>query len=387
MSSSRTFVRAFFSFLYDSLFAFRLTFLSRTLTRASCCSSVCASAPHTHRTGAWTARPGGLSPTLLLPLVMWVSDVAHAQDMPLSVSKAPTPVPAALRSAASTPDSETLTAPGVHLTLGKSQVLALPETATRLSIGNPEVADVLMINPREVYLLGKKPGTTNLFVWSANGKTTLRNVDVQVDVESLNQRLRQLVPEADTVQVQALAEHLVLSGQIADAMKAQRLVQLSEAFNGGRKVVNLLRVMGGQQVMLEVKVAEVSKTLLEQLGVNMDVARTAGGTSIQLLSQLLSTGSSSLSFTRPDGRTNVTVTADMKRGLVKVLAEPTITAISGQEGSFLAGGKIFIPVPQSSSSGGTVITLEEKEFGVGLRFFPTVLEDGVINLRVTPEVN
>lgn len=387
MSSSRTFVRAFFSFLYDSLFAFRLTFLSRTLNRASCCSSVCASVPHTHRTGAWTARTGGLSPTLLVPLVMWVSDVAHAQDMPLSVSKAPTPVPAALRSAASTPDSETLTAPGVHLTLGKSQVLALPETATRLSIGNPEVADVLMINPREVYLLGKKPGTTNLFVWSANGKTTLRNVEVQVDVESLNQRLRQLVPEADTVQVQALAEHVVLSGQIADAMKAQRLVQLSEAFNGGRKVVNLLRVMGGQQVMLEVKVAEVSKTLLEQLGVNMDVARTAGGTSIQLLSQLLSTGSSSLSFTRPDGRTNVTVTADMKRGLVKVLAEPTITAISGQEGSFLAGGKIFIPVPQSSSSGGTVITLEEKEFGVGLRFFPTVLEDGVINLRVTPEVS
>jgi pilus assembly protein CpaC len=77
----------------------------------------------------------------------------------------------------------------------------------------------------------------------------------------------------------------------------------------------------------------------------------------------------------------------MKKGLVKVLAEPTITAINGQEGSFLAGGKIFIPVPQTSSSGGTVITLEEKEFGVGLRFLPTVLEDGVINLRVTPEVS
>ena len=200
MSSSRTFVRALFSFLYDSLFAYCLAFLSRPLTRASCCTSLCASAPHTHRSGGWTARTGGLSPTLLLPLVMWVSDVTHAQDISLSVSKAPNPVPAALRSAASTPDSETLTAPGVHLTLGKSQVLALPETATRLSIGNPEVADVLMINPREVYLLGKKPGTTNLFVWSANGKTTLRNVEVQVDVESLNQRLRQLVPEAETVQ-------------------------------------------------------------------------------------------------------------------------------------------------------------------------------------------
>jgi len=147
-------------------------------------------------------------------------------------------------------------------------------------------------------------------------------------------------------------------------------------------------VMGGQQVMLEVKVAEVSKTLLEQLGVNMDVARTAGGTSIQLLSQLLSTGSSSLSFTRPDGRTNVTVTADMKRGLVKVLAEPTITAISGQTGSFLAGGKIFIPVAQDNGvAGGRSITLEEKEFGVSVKFTPTVLGNGRINLRVRPEVS
>jgi pilus assembly protein CpaC len=77
----------------------------------------------------------------------------------------------------------------------------------------------------------------------------------------------------------------------------------------------------------------------------------------------------------------------MKKGLVKVLAEPTITAVSGQEGSFLAGGKIYIPVPQANASGGTTITLEEKEFGVGLRFLPTVLEDGLINLRVTPEVS
>lgn len=275
----------------------------------------------------------------------------------------------------------------MQLTLGKSLVLKLPETATRLSIGNPEVADVMMINSREVYLLGKKPGTTNLFVWTASGKTTLRNIDVRVDVDALHQRLRQLVPDTESVQVEALADHVVLSGHVGDAIKAQRLVHLSEAFNGGRKVVNLLRVLGGQQVMLEVKVAEVSKTLLEQLGVNMDVTRTAGGTSINLLSQLLTSGSSSLSFVRADGRTNVTVTADMKRGLVKVLAEPTITAISGQEGSFLAGGKIFIPVPQSSTTGGTVITLEEKEFGVGLRFSPTVLEDGVIHLRVTPEVS
>lgn len=287
----------------------------------------------------------------------------------------------------SLPSGNVVTAAGVQLTVGKSSVLRLPETATRLSIGNPEVADVMLINPREVYLLGKKPGTTNLFVWTPSGSTTIRDVDVHVDVHHLQARLKRFVPSAESLQVEALSDRIVLSGQVSDALKAQRLVHLSEAFNSGVKVINLLRIDGAQQVMLEVKVAEVSKTLLEQIGVDLDITRTTGGTSIRFLSQLLSSGSSSISFTRPDGRTSVTVNADMKKGLVKVLAEPTITAINGQEGSFLAGGKIFIPVPQTSSSGGTVITLEEKEFGVGLRFLPTVLEDGVINLRVTPEVS
>jgi pilus assembly protein CpaC len=315
-----------------------------------------------------------------------MTPLADAQDTSPATTRPSAPSAATTHPPATT-DSDIIHATGLHLTQGKSTVLKLPETATRLSVGNPEVADVMLVNPREVYLLGKKPGTTNLFVWTASGRTTMRPVDVQVDVDALHHRLRQLMPSADGVTVEALADHVVLSGQVSDAMKVQRLVQLSEAFNGGRKVVNLLRVSGSQQVMLEVKVAEVSKTLLEQLGVDMNVTRTVGGTSINLLSQLLSAGSSTLTFTRPDGRTQVTVNADMKRGLVKVLAEPTITAIHGQEGSFLAGGKIFIPVPQSSTTGGTVITLEEKEFGVGLRFLPTVLEDGIIHLRVTPEVS
>jgi pilus assembly protein CpaC len=170
-------------------------------------------------------------------------------------------------------------------------------------------------------------------------------------------------------------------------MKVQRLMALTQAFNGDKKVINLLRVHGTQQVMLEVKVAEVSKTLLDELGVDMNLTRTIGNTSVNLLSQLLSAGSTAVTAARANGLSTITLTAEMKKGLVKVLAEPTITAISGQEGSFLAGGKIFIPVPQTSASGGTTITLEEKEFGVGLRFLPTVLEDGLINLRVTPEVS
>ena len=278
-------------------------------------------------------------------------------------------------------------APPLRLTAGKSMLLQLSENAARLSVGNPDVADVMLINPREIYLLGKKSGHTNLLVWTAQGGTTLRDINVGADIDSLHAKLREYVPSAENLRVDSVADTLVLSGRVSDGMKVQRLMALTEAFNGNKKVINLLRVHGTQQVMLEVKVAEVSKTLLDELGVDMNLTRTIGNTSVNLLSQLLSAGSTALTAARANGLSTITLTAEMKKGLVKVLAEPTITAVSGQEGSFLAGGKIYIPVPQANANGGTTITLEEKEFGVGLRFLPTVLEDGLINLRVTPEVS
>lgn len=275
----------------------------------------------------------------------------------------------------------------LRLTTGKSMLLQLPENAARLSVGNPEVADVMLINPREIYLLGKKTGLTNLLVWTAEGSTTLRDIAVGTDTDALHSKLREYVPSAENLRVENVADTLVVSGRVSDGMKVQRLMALTEAFNNGKKVINMLRVHGTQQVMLEVKVAEVSKTLLDELGVDLNLTRSIGNTSVNLLSQFLSEGATAVTATRANGRSTITLTAEMKKGLVKVLAEPTITAVSGQEGSFLAGGKIFIPVPQTSATGGTTITLEEKEFGVGLRFFPTVLEDGLINLRVTPEVS
>jgi pilus assembly protein CpaC len=266
-------------------------------------------------------------------------------------------------------------------------LLQLPESAARLSVGNPDVADVVLINPREIYLLGKKPGLTNLLVWTAQGSTTLRDIAVGTDTDTLYAKLREYVPSAENLRVDSLADSVVLSGRVADGMKVQRLMSLTQAFHGNQKVINLLRVHGTQQVMLEVKVAEVSKTLLDELGVDVNLTRSFGSTSVNMLSRLLSAGSTDLTAARANGLTTVTLTAEMKRGLVKVLAEPTITAVSGQEGSFLAGGKIYIPIPQTNAAGGTTITLQEKEFGVGLKFLPTVLEDGLINLQVTPEVS
>jgi pilus assembly protein CpaC len=273
-------------------------------------------------------------------------------------------------------------APLVTATVGKSTLLKLPAPAARISVGNPAVADVILLNPREIYLLGKAIGTTNLILWSKTGESTV--VDVVVEGTSMLQaKLQQLLPGEKNIKVSTAADSLVLTGVVSDAVKADRAMGLAEAY-AGKKVVNMLQVAAPQQVMLEVKIAEVSKNLLDKLGVEITGAKTNGSWTYTLLSQFLSSGAGSLIAT--NGLEGVTIDAQKTDGLVKILAEPTIMAISGQEGSFLAGGKIFIPVPQSGT-GGTTITLEEKEYGVGLKFTPTVLEGGRINLVVTPEVS
>jgi pilus assembly protein CpaC len=148
----------------------------------------------------------------------------------------------------------------------------------------------------------------------------------------------------------------------------------------------MLQVGAPQQVMLEVKMAEISKNLLDQLGVAFNFSRANGNVAYSLLKGFgVADLGGKLTFT--NGQTSVTIDAEKKDTLIKVLAEPNIIAISGQEGSFLAGGQFFIPVPQAGAIGGVgAITLEERNFGVGLRFTPTVLDDGMINLRVAPEV-
>jgi pilus assembly protein CpaC len=181
---------------------------------------------------------------------------------------------------------------------------------------------------------------------------------------------------------------------VADAVKVDKAMSLAEAYGGkgnDKKVINMLQVSAPQQVMLEVKMAEVSKTLLDKLGASFGASRVNGGVAYAIAAGFLSLGTGSVPATTGGlltinkGNTNIKLDAENKDEVVKILAEPNIMAISGQEGSFLAGGKIFIPVPQTGTTGG--ITLEEKEFGVGLKFTPTVLEDGLINLRVTPEVS
>lgn len=302
-------------------------------------------------------------------------------------------------------------APQVSLSEGKSTVMRLPFPASRLSVGNAKIADVILLNPSEVYMLGKSVGTTNLILWNKANDATIIDIAVNMDTTALHARFEQLLAGEKNVKITSAAGSLVLSGEVSDVVKLDQMMALANAYakgsggaggdtggagdakdgaesgGGNAKVINMMSVAAPQQVMLEVKVAEISKTLVDQLGVSMGASRTNGSWTYSFLSNLLSSNPSVLDAFNSRTGNFVTVDAQKRNGLVKVLAEPTIMAISGQEASFLAGGKIFIPVSQTNNNGFPVITLSEKEFGIAVKFTPTVLDGGRINLKVAPEVS
>ena len=318
-------------------------------------------------------------------------------------------------------------APMVQIPVGKSTVLRPTSPVTRILLGNPENAraarpaetdgkkddgggkaaaggdmrpgvadvDVLLLAPTEVYLLGKTIGSTNVVMLDRTGTCTAFDVVVGMDTTALQSVLGQLLPGEKNIKVSSAFDSIVLSGVVTDSEALVRATDLANAYvrGGGDgksnpRVVNMLEVGAPQQVMLEVKVAEVSKALIDKLGVQFTGSRTNGSWTYSLLADFLSNGNAVVAAARNAVNSlGVTVDAQKDDGLVKILAEPTIMAISGQTGSFLAGGKIFIPVSQDTTTGGRTITLEEKEFGVSVKFTPTVLGNGRINLRVRPEVS
>ncbi|MDO8038027.1 type II and III secretion system protein family protein [Janthinobacterium sp. SUN137] len=324
---------------------------------------------------------------------------------------------AAVRPKSTPPQSESRTgrtemAPQMSLAEGKSTLVRLPFAASRMSVGDPRIADVILLNPTEVYLLGRSVGTTNLILWNKSNDATIIDLAVGIDSSSLQARMAELLPN-EKIHVTVAGDTLILSGMVSDVVKADQALSLANAYvqrstrSGGAtsgaapaagaaapapapdagmpRVINLLSIAAPQQVMLEVKVAEVSKVLVDQLGASLGINKTIGSWSYSLLSSLLSNNPSGLSGASKNNFFNLD--AQKRDGLIKVLAEPNIMAISGQEASFLAGGKIFIPVSQTNNGGVPTITLEEKEFGVAVKFTPTVLEGGRINLKVAPEVS
>ncbi len=271
----------------------------------------------------------------------------------------------------------------LNLVVGKT--LRVPSSAelVRVSVGNPEVLDVSLVRKQEVYLVGKKAGTTNVYLWTQDGQTRLLEAVVSIDISGLQLKLQELLPAEKNVHVAAAGDSFVLTGVASDAVAVRQIVQLTEQY-GGKKIIDMLGTQDPAQVLLEVRVAEIQKTLDDKLGGSL-LSRNSYGSATSANLGFSSGSAGTLTFGK--GLTNFNLDAEINDGRAKILAEPNIVAISGQEASFLSGGKIYIPVPQSTGYGTTAITLQEELFGVGLKFLPTVLEGGKINLRVTPEVS
>ena len=356
------------------------------------------------------------------------STVRRAAAMVAAVTLAVTPVHAEQPAGGQVAATPKATMPGltcngevaspakIILPIGKSTLLKLPDPVTNRTLGNPNVAQAMLVSPETLYLLGVAVGTTNMILQGKRGSCSVIDVAVTMDPGGLMNTFKELMPEEKDIRVTAAADSLVLSGTVTDAIAIARAVELAQAYvrqpatmsqnaqqeglanaqSGMQqanlqlaqvRVINLLTVSSAQQVMLEVKVAEVSKSLIDKLGASVTGSPSSGMWTYNLLSNFLTgTLGGKANITRSTG-TSVAIEAEKKDGLVKILAEPNVMAISGQEGSFLAGGKILIPVSQNSVGGGTSISLQEKEFGIGLRFTPTVLAGGRINLQVSPEVS
>jgi pilus assembly protein CpaC len=330
--------------------------------------------------------------------------------------------------------------------LYKSRVLTSSIPVERISVGNPDIADLLILRDREIYVLGKDLGTTNVLLWD-RGDSLIGSVAIEVthDLESLKQKLYQLMPN-EGIDVYAAQRSIVLSGSVSSIAVMDAALRLAEGYlspvgtaietqvfeqggsNSGQNrvtsdIINLMQVAGAQQVMLEVKVAEIARTELRKLdmqfnaidvgssrwsfggvngGATFPDAEFGGGAfdgRLPIFNELAPVGPVAdeflpnplsisdtgffASFLTSEGLLNMSLDAARQKGLAKILAEPTLTTLSGQEAQFLSGGEFPIPVPQGVNG----VTIEFKEFGVGVRFVPVVLGSGHINLKLNISVS
>lgn len=286
--------------------------------------------------------------------------------------------------------------PRVSLTAGRSTVLAVDFDITRIAITNPAIADAVVVAPREILIDGKAQGTISLIVWG-DGRRMQYDLAVDSPVTQLQQQLRNLFPGED-IQVTVNEEATTLSGRVSSNAVMLKAGEIAEKTSAKQKVINLLQVPGGidtQQVLLQVRFAEVNRSALSEAGVSLFTGVTGykdwvgRSTTQQFAAPIFDedklTFSDYLNLFVFNTKYNVggLLKALQSRGLLQSLAEPNLIAYNGKEASFLAGGEVPIPIVQGNAA---AVTVEYKEFGIRLNFTPTIAGD-VIRLHVRPEVS
>jgi pilus assembly protein CpaC len=310
--------------------------------------------------------------------------------------------------------------------VGKSLLVDTPETLRRVSVTNAEIASATVVTPNQVLIHGHKPGSVTLLLWDQEDRPQSFNLNVEFDMLSIRNSFKQAFPQEKIAIAQSGAS-VVLSGSVSGKPVGDQAAALAGTF-GAATVVNLLQVTENRQVvLLQVKFAEVDRAAIAQYGINLfstGATNTIGSVSTQQFGQVLgnvgavpanvkggsdpsaanlASGGIGRTLTdtpavfgltdllniflfRPDLNLGAAIKALQQRNVLQILAEPNVMALNGKEASFLAGGEFPFPVVQGSAQG-SYVTIEFKQFGVRLNFTPQIMPDGVIRLKVRPEVS
>ncbi len=286
----------------------------------------------------------------------------------------------------------------ITLGLNKSVIVRLPRPTRDVLVSNPDIVDAVVRTPEMTYLIARAIGETNVFYFDSAGRQILvLEVSVARDVTDLSRMIRKLMPSS-RVKIDAIGENIILTGSARNVVDVERAGEISAKFLNdatGAKIVNMITAEGKDQVLLKVTIAEMQRTLLKQLGVDLAAAVNIASSVINLTTvnpftiagQALS--ATNLTANVPwtagsGGNVNAVLRALERNGLLRTLAEPNLTSVSGETANFLAGGEFPIPVGVNSSG---QVTIEFKPYGVGLAFTPTVLDEGRISLKVSTEVS
>ena len=315
----------------------------------------------------------------------------------------------------------------VKVGLNKSMVIDLPGDAHDILVANPEVADAITRTSRRIYIFAKQVGTTNIFIFDANGNQLLSiDLAIERDIAGLENHLKKYIPGSD-VKVEMVNDNVILTGTVPTPQASARAIELARIFvtggeattnqfltnfnsNGGpnsdvfidqedrrqSQIVNLLRIDGEDQVHLKVTIAEIQRTIVKQLGIDLSASGLAvgsitGGFFGDNLFGLGNPGnfsSANFNYTSSDGESVSGVLRALDQaGVLRTLAEPSLTAISGETASFAVGGEYNISDGKSESDDGIEFQYRTVEYGVSLSFTPVVLAPGRISLRIRTEVS
>ena len=292
----------------------------------------------------------------------------------------------------------------ITVMLGKAEMINIGGEVADVLVANPSVVDVMAVKSSRLYVVGSSLGDTNIMALDANGDVIRKiNIHVQMDTERLQDMIGELYPDED-VQIRALTDQLILTGNVSNPSVANKITDLVGSYAGeiqeiddrpiNEIIVNMMNVRGEQQVMLRVRIVEASRSALKDLGLNLqslsganigNVTGALGSATGLGLSGPIQLGSALLNYSSGTfGNLGFLAQALEQEGIISTLAEPTLTAISGEQAGFLAGGEF--PIPTQLDQNGNLV-YEFKPFGVSLNFKPVVMSENRISLQLTTEVS